>query len=93
MTFGKCRQMSRHLEQYIDEKAWLGEKYILEVSSPGIERPLQLRRQYLKNIGRKLTVKLWKDGDVTGKLTKVEGDMITLEETKRIKEGKEEKKR
>ena len=46
LTFEKCQKISRYLESFIDEKQWLGEKYVLDVSSPGIGRPLILKRQY-----------------------------------------------
>lgn len=89
ITFQKCQKISRYLEKYIDEEGWLGEKYILEVSSPGITRPLVFKRQYLKNIGRKLEVKV-KDqkGKQKGTLVKVEDHAIFLEEKVRVKEGK-----
>ena len=91
ITFEKCQRISRYLEQYLDEEKWLGEKYVLEVSSPGISRPLVMKRQYPRNIGRKVEVKL-KDGDKrTGILTEVEEDRITLEEKIRVKEGKRKK--
>ena len=48
ITFQKCQRISRYLESYIDEGGWLGEKYVIEVSSPGLTRPLKLRRQYFK---------------------------------------------
>ena len=57
MTFQKCQKMSRYLEAQIEEAKWLGEKYTLEVSSPGVGNPLKLKRQYAKNIGRKMEVK------------------------------------
>ena len=57
VTFEKCQKISRYLERFIDENGWLGEKYVLEVSSPGISRPLKFKRQYAKNIGRKVEVK------------------------------------
>lgn len=90
ITFEKCRKLSRYLESYIDENGWLGEKYILEVSSPGIGRPLKFARQYQKNVGRKLEVK-HNDEVVTGTLTKVAEDKIVLENKVRIKEGKRKK--
>ena len=62
LPLSKCQQISRYLESYIDTHQWLGEKYILEVSSPGISRPLTLVRQYKKNIGRKLAVNFLEDG-------------------------------
>jgi ribosome maturation factor RimP len=88
ITFEKCQQISRYLEQYLDEEQWLGEKYVLEVSSPGISRPLMMQRQYPRNIGRKVEVKL-NDGDKrTGLLKEVEEDHIVLEEKVRVQEGK-----
>ncbi len=88
ITFEKCRKISRYLEQFIDENGWLGEKYILEVSSPGIGRPLIFKRQYVKNIGRKLEVKLKEGGKQTGILIAVHDDNVHLEEKVRVKEGK-----
>lgn len=87
ITFEKCRKVSRYLEQHLDENGWLGEKYILEVSSPGIGRPL-VKRQYAKNIGRKLEVKLKEGSKYKGILKTVRDNAIELEEKVRVKEGK-----
>lgn len=91
ITFDKCRQLSRHLEAAIDEKGWLGEKYTLEVSSPGITRPLVFARQYPRNIGRKLEVKQIEGETKTGILIAVDDNQITIEYKERIKEGKKKK--
>ncbi len=90
INFTKCRQISRYLEGFIDENGWLGEKYTLDVSSPGITRPLKFKRQYVKNIGRKMEIKLKEEGagKQTGILIKVSDDHVYLEEKVRIKEGK-----
>ena len=53
----KCQKLSRFVEHQLDENLWLGETYGIEVSSPGIARPLKFPRQYLKNVGRMLAVK------------------------------------
>jgi len=58
MGFDKCRKISRYLEKHFDETQVFGEKYTLEVSSPGIGRPLKFKRQYIKNVGRKVEVTL-----------------------------------
>jgi len=88
ISFNTCRQISRYLESYLDEEGWLGEKYTLEVGSPGVDRPLERQRQYPKHIGRKLEVKM-KDGSTyTGKLVAVSDSTITLEYQERRKEGK-----
>ncbi len=56
--------------------------FSLEVSSPGLDEPLKLYRQYIKNIGRHVEV-LEKDGDKKeGKLVNVTGESIILEEEK-----------
>lgn len=72
----KCQRISRYLEFHIDENQWLGEKYIIEVSSPGISRPLTLYRQYKKNIGRKLAINFLEDG-----VKKREGILVDANET------------
>jgi len=87
IDYKKCQRLSRHLEAYIDESQWLGEKYTLEVSSPGIGRPLKFNRQYKKNIGRKVAVKL-DGGTEEGVLIEVTETEIVLQRKVRVKEGK-----
>ena len=91
MTFEKCRKISRFLEQHIEENNWLGEKYTLDVSSPGIDRPLLFLRQYQKNIGRKVEVFLNDGTNKTGSLLKADEEKIYIEEKIRVKEGKKTK--
>ena len=91
ITFQKCQQLSRYLESYIDTENWLGEKYILEVSSPGVGRPLQLKRQYAKNVGRKVEVSLTDGSKQEGQLIAVKETGVTIEFKQRIKEGKKKK--
>lgn len=91
ITFQKCQRISRYLESFIDEEGWLGEKYILEVSSPGIGRPLELKRQYKKNIGRKVEVSLKEGKAKIGQLIAVEENAISIEYKVRIKEGKKKR--
>ena len=92
VTFQKCQRISRHLEQYLDSEGWLGEKYTLEVSSPGIGRPLKLRRQYPRNIGREMEIVATEtEGPLKGKLIAVTDEAITLETVRKFKEGKKKK--
>jgi ribosome maturation factor RimP len=91
LTFDKCRQISRYLESYIDQEGWLGEKYTLEVSSPGLTRPLKLERQYRKNIGRKVEVTLNDGSTKTGTLKAAGDTAITIEEEVTTKERKKKK--
>jgi len=88
ITFDKCRKLSRYLESFIDENKWLGEKYTLDVSSPGIGRPLKFPRQYKKNIGRKVEVTPKGEKAIKGTLVEANEEGILIEEKVRVKEGK-----
>ena len=77
--FDRCRRISRHIESHFDEHGTLGEKYTLDVSSPGLSRPLKFQRQYVKNIGRTLKILLEEGGTVEGVLNEVVEEKIVLE--------------
>ncbi len=79
LSLDTCRIVSRYLENLIEENNWLGEKYTLEVSSPGLDRPLSLLRQYVKNIGRKIRVTKEDGSKIEGKLTAATPDKIEVE--------------
>ena len=91
ITFEKCQKISRYLEQFLDEEGWLGDSYTLEVSSPGVSRPLKLKRQYPRNIGRKVEVALQGGESKEGTLVAVGEEEITLEQKVRVKEGNRKK--
>ena len=93
ITFRQCQRMSRHIEAVLDEEKWLGEKYTLEVSSPGIGKPLKLHRQYLKNIGRDLEVRVDGEKPVVGELIRVEDEEFTVQREEKVKEGKKNVKK
>ena len=85
-----CSRLSRKISAALDEEDLIKGKLVLEVSSPGLDQPLKLIRQYRKNIGRKLKVTL-KDGKVKkGTLLSVGESGITVKEE--IKEGKKKKR-
>lgn len=92
VTFDKCHKVSRYLESIIDEQGWLGEKYVLEVSSPGIGRPLKLPRQYLRNIGRTLEITLADGQRKEGILAEAHDTHIVLDEVVVERDGKKKKK-
>jgi ribosome maturation factor RimP len=52
-----CTRVSRALEPYLDETPEVSERYVLEVSSPGLERPLVRRRDFERFAGREIVVK------------------------------------
>ncbi len=88
MAIEKCIRINRALYRKIEEAGLFPEgDFSLEVSSPGLDEPLKLHRQYLKNKGRKVEVALI-DGSRKEGLLKEVGDLaIMLEYT----EGKGKK--
>ena len=56
-----CVLVSRNLEEKLDEADFIEEAYILEVSSPGLTRPLKKEKDFLRNIGKRVEVKLYKE--------------------------------
>ena len=81
VTIQKCISLNRKLAKDLEEnQVFPADDFSLEVSSPGLEEPLRLLRQYKKNIGRKVEVTLT-DGTVKeGKLLSVTDDSIEIEE-------------
>jgi ribosome maturation factor RimP len=81
----KCTFFNRKLYKAIEEEAWFPEgDFSLEVSSPGVDEPLLLKRQYNKNVGRKVQVTML-DGNLK------EGTLITVAEADILLEWSEGK--
>ena len=78
ITVGDCAQVSRALEQWLDEGGPLGERYILEVSSPGIERPLRWREHWARFVGRDVNVRLRGRGRVRATIMGMQDDSDTV---------------
>ncbi|MEO6220524.1 MAG: ribosome assembly cofactor RimP [Ginsengibacter sp.] len=85
ITIQKCSQVNKVLYKYIEETEFFpGGNFSLEVSSPGIDEPLKLHRQYKKNIGRNVQVLINDGTSEEGKLIEVNDNEIIIEQ----KEGK-----
>jgi len=85
-----CLKVSRHIEGNLDREV---EDYALDVSSPGVGRPLKLKRQYFKNIGRNVEIKLTDGTKIEGTLTAADDEKIIVHtKTKEEVEGKKGKK-
>jgi len=79
-----CVAISRHVGFHLEEENVIETAYNLEVSSPGIDMPLTSIRQYVKNIGRTLAIKMADGTKREGKLSGIAEDAIVIEE--KIKE-------
>ncbi len=79
ITIERCVSYNRRLYKQIEEAGIYPEgDFSLEVSSPGIDEPLKLHRQYIKNIGRSVQVKLVDGAEKEGVLAFVTANDITI---------------
>lgn len=84
-----CASISRQLGAWIEETDLIKEAFILEVSSPGLDFPLQGQRMYAKNTGRLLKVLTEEGQTLRGVLlaSDAEGITLELEQKKKLKKG------
>jgi len=83
VTTELCAAVSRSVAAAIEGKNFLGAGYRLNVSSPGIDRPLVFPWQYAKHVGRTLRMTLRGTGDAivhAGTLVAVDAGGVTLNE-------------
>ncbi|QEC68541.1 ribosome maturation factor [Panacibacter ginsenosidivorans] len=82
VSIEKCVQFNRKLYKILEEKALFPDgDFSLEVSSPGVDEPLKMHRQYNKNIGRFVEVIFIDGSKKEGKLLQVAEADIILELT------------
>lgn len=76
VSLDDCATVSRSIEAWLDEDARVPERYVLEVSSPGLERPLTRARDFDRFRGRKIAV----TGTETlhGRSSRLEGELLGL---------------
>jgi ribosome maturation factor RimP len=86
VTIDQCAELSRQLSQELDETNLIEGAFNLEISTPGLDHPLKLRRQYFKNVGRQFKVHLKDKKIIQGKLVEVTDEWIGVE--CELKEGK-----
>ncbi|MCR4690279.1 MAG: ribosome maturation factor RimP [Lachnospiraceae bacterium] len=83
ITIEDCELVSRAFSDLLDQEDFIEESYILEVSSPGLLRPLKKDRDFQRKMGEELEIKTYAavDGkkDFTGVLTAFDKDSITLQ--------------
>ena len=75
-------KINRALYKWVEENLFPNGDFSIEVSSPGLDEPLKLERQYMKNIGRNVEVLLKNGIKKEGKLLSASDNEIVLEEEK-----------
>lgn len=83
VTIDDCELVSRAFDSAFEDKDPIKEPYILEVSSPGLDRPLKKDKDFARSLGEKVEVKLYKavnkQKEFIGTLKSYDDDNITLE--------------
>ena len=79
-----CVEISHYISDGLDEEDFISENYTLEVSSPGLGRTLKKDRDFIRENGKKVEVKLFKaldkQKDFEGFLKGFDSDTITIED-------------
>lgn len=86
VTIDDCADLSRALGNELEETNLIEEAFRLEVSSPGVDYPLQSLRQYKKNIGRNVKISLREGKDFKGVLKAATEEKVLLNQE--LKKGK-----
>jgi ribosome maturation factor RimP len=80
VTVDDCAIASRALEAWFDRDQPLGPRYVLEVSSPGMDRPLRWHRHWVRFVGQDVSVKLAGLGRVKARIVAVpDEETVTLQ--------------
>lgn len=82
ITIDDCEKVSRALSDRLDEEDFMDEAYVLEVSSPGLTRPLKKEKDFERNIGKPVEMKFFRPvggrKELTAELKAYDRDSITV---------------
>lgn len=83
VSIDRCAQVSRLISDYLDAEDFIPHRYNLEVSSPGLDRPLTSKADFQRKKGEKVTIflkeKIDPENRVTGTINSVEADDLVLD--------------
>ncbi len=82
-----CARISREVSKDLEVLDIIKHSYTLMVSSPGLDRPLKLARQYHRNLGKKLRIRLKNQEVLEGRLKEVKEECIVVDKLT-AKQGK-----
>lgn len=87
VTTVDCARVSRAIGDVIEEEGLIESKYRLDVSSPGIDRPLKYIQQFKRNIGRSFELQLEDENglEFEGKLIELDNDDLKFQIKKEVK--------
>ena len=83
ITVDDCEIVSRAFSDKLDEEDFIDTAYIMEVSSPGLGRPLKKEKDYLRNMGKELEIRTYRaidrEKEFYGILKAYNADSVTIE--------------
>ena len=82
ITVDDCEAVSRRLSDLLDQEDFIEDAYILEVSSPGLGRPLKKEKDFVRNMGKEIEIRTYRAIDrckeFYGTLTSYDADSVTI---------------
>ena len=83
ITVDDCEVVSRAFSQMLDEEDFIEEAYIMEVSSPGLGRPLKKEKDYKRSMGKGLEIRTYRavnrENEFYGILTAYDENSVTID--------------
>ncbi len=84
ITVNDCEAVSRIFSDRLDETDFIEDSYIMEISSPGLDRPLKKEKDFKRSLGKSIDVRTYKSVDgqkeFTGVLASYDDKTVTIEE-------------
>ena len=82
ITVNDCEDVSRRMNELLDEKDYIEGSYVFEVSSPGLGRPLKKEKDYARSMGKRLEIRTYRaiehEKEFYGVLTAYDSDSVTI---------------
>lgn len=85
ITASECAKLNNQIALLLDECQWPAENYLLEVSSPGVDRPLISKEDFKRNIGREAVIyaqdgSMFQADNAAGTIKCIEEEMVVIED-------------
>ena len=82
ITIDDCETVSRQLSDLLDAEDYIPDAYVLEVSSPGLGRPLKKEKDFARSLGKDVDVRTFRpvadEKEFSGVLTAYDRDTVTI---------------
>ena len=84
ITVNDCEMVAREMNPILDERDYIPDSYVFEVSSPGLGRPLKKEKDYIRNMGKEVEIRTYRAIDrckeFYGILRAYDTDSVTIED-------------